>query len=127
MIAFAVRASALGYAAIQPSLTAISREMDWAAYTAGASWGRTSTNIIMPLLKPAIASCFVIMFVSIFNDYDPAVFLVTSGTEVIGLTMLQQWTAGFAGPVAALGVIQMVITATVIAIGYFLFGARTHA
>ena len=51
-----------------------------------------------------MAVSFVLLFVALLNDYDPAVFLVTPGTEVMGLTMLKLWAAGTAGPVAALGV-----------------------
>ena len=51
-----------------------------------------------------MAVSFVLLFVAMLNDYDPAVFLVTPGTEVMGLTMLKLWVAGTAGPVAALGV-----------------------
>ena len=62
----------------------------------------------------------------LLNDYDPAVFLMTSGNEVIGLTMLRQWLAGFTGPVAALGVIQMVITLIVLGAGRLFFGVKSH-
>ena len=57
------------------------------------------------------------MFVAMLNDYDPAVFLVTPGTEVMGPTMLKLWIAGSAGPVSALGVIQVVITLIVLGLG----------
>lgn len=58
------------------------------------------------------------------NDYDPAVFLVTPGTEVMGLTKLKLWVAGTAGPVAALGVIQVVIMLAVLSLGRLVWGVR---
>ena len=36
-----------------------------------------------------MAVSFVLLFVAMLNDYDPAVFMVTPGTEVMGLTMLK--------------------------------------
>ncbi|OUZ09468.1 hypothetical protein BHE97_10445 [Aeromicrobium sp. PE09-221] len=127
MIAFIVRNTAIGYAAIQSSLLAISTELDAAARTSGATWFRTCRSIVIPLLRPALAGCVILMFVSILNDYEPAVFLVTTGNEVLGVTMLKQWSAGFAGPVAALGVIQIIITALAVAIGRIAWGVKLRA
>jgi iron(III) transport system permease protein len=45
----------------------------------------------------------------------------------MGLTMLKLWVAGTAGPVAALGVIQVVLTFAVLAIGRVAFGVRPRA
>ena len=67
------------------------------------------------------------MFVAMLSDYDPAVFLVTPGTEVMGLTMLLFWAEGFAGPVAALGVVQLLITAIVLLIGWLTLERNRNA
>lgn len=130
MIAFIVRNTAIGYTTIQSSALAISTELDAAARTSGASWFRTCRDVVVPLMRPAILACGVIMFVSILNDYDPAVFLVTSGNEVLGVTMLKQWVAGFVGPVAALGVIQLGITLIALLllyIGQLVRKGKSHA
>jgi iron(III) transport system permease protein len=42
----------------------------------------------------------------------------------MGLTMLKLWVAGTIGPVAALGVIQVVITLAVLGVGRLLWGVR---
>ena len=81
-------------------------------------------TIVFRLLRPAMAISFVLLFVAMLNDYDPAVFLVTPGTEVMGLTMLKLWVAGTVGPVAALGVIQVAITLAVLGAGRLLWGVR---
>ncbi|EME19156.1 ABC transporter permease [Rhodococcus triatomae] len=127
MIAFIIRNTAIGYAAIQSSMLAISTELDAAARTSGATWFQASRHVVVPLLKPALLGCLVIMFVSILNDYDPAVFLVTTGNEVLGVTMLKQWVAGFVGPVAALGVIQIAITGVALLIGRLAWGVKPNA
>lgn len=126
-IAFAVRSLALGYSAFYPQLASLGEDLDRAARTSGADWWTTVKTILFRLLRPAMAVSFVLMFVAILSDYDPAVFLVTPGTEVMGLTMLKLWVAGTAGPVAALGVIQVVITLIVLGLGRLLFGVRPGA
>lgn len=128
MIAFMVRQFALSYGAVYPSLAAIGPELDAAARTSGATWEQAGRRILMPLLKPALLSSFLLMFVSMLNDYDPAVFLVSAGSEVMGLTMLQLWIQGFAGPVAALGVIQLLLSGLALLGGWFATRGRlAHA
>ena len=121
MIAFCVRNLPLAYIVMYPTLARIGEELDRAGRAAGAGWWRTSRSIVLPLLKPAIFASFILMFVEIINDYDPAVFLVKPGTEVMGATMLAQFIQGQVGPVAALAMVQVVITVVVLAIGAKLF------
>src|ERR687883_198224 len=84
-----------------PTLARIGEELDRAGRASGAGWWRTSRSIVLPLIRPALFSAFVLMFVEILNDYDPALFLVKPGNEVIGTTMLSQFIQGMVGPVAA--------------------------
>ncbi|MHB1243130.1 MAG: ABC transporter permease [Gaiellaceae bacterium] len=121
MLAFSVRNLPLAYIVMYPTLARIGEELDRAGRAAGAGWWRTSRSIVLPLLKPAIFASFILMFVEIINDYDPAVFLVKPGTEVMGATMLAQFIQGTVGPVAALAMVQVVITVVVLSIGARLF------
>jgi iron(III) transport system permease protein len=123
-LAFAVRSLALGYSAFYPALLSLGEDIDRAARTSGADWWTTMRSIVLRLLRPAMGVSFVLLFVAMLNDYDPAVFLVTPGTEVMGLTMLKLWVAGTVGPVAALGVIQVAITLVVLGLGRILVGVR---
>jgi iron(III) transport system permease protein len=121
MLAFCIRNLPFAYVVMYPTLARIGEELDRAGRAAGAGWWRTSRSIVLPLLRPAIFASFVLMFVEILNDYDPAVFLVKPGTEVMGATMLTQFIQGAVGPVAALAVVQVAITVTVLAVGARLF------
>jgi len=126
-IAFGVRALAMGYAAFYPSLAALGADLDRAARLAGADWWTAMRTIILSLLRPAMGISFVLLFVAMLNEADAAVFLVTPETQVLGLAMLQIAANGLGGTVAALGVIQLVITAAVLGAGRILFGVRPHA
>lgn len=121
-IAFAVRSLALGYSAFYPALAALGEDLDRAARVSGADWFTAVRTILVRLLRPAIAVSYVLLFVAMFADYDPALFMVSPGNEVIGLTMLNLWITGVAGPVAALGVIQLLITAVVLGGARLAFG-----
>ena len=126
-LAFAVRSLALGYSAFYPALASIGQDLDRAARTSGATWWTAMRTIVLRLVLPAMAASFVLLFVSMLNDAEPAVFLVSDKTPVLGLTMLQLAATSMGGGVAALGVIQMVITLVVLGIGRALFGVRPRA
>jgi iron(III) transport system permease protein len=121
MLAFVVRNLPFAYVVMYPTLARIGEELDRAGRAAGAGWWRTCRSIVLPLLRPAIFSAFVLMFVEILCDYDPALFLVKPGNEVIGTTMLSQFIQGSVGPVAALAMVQVTVTLVVLGVGARLF------
>jgi iron(III) transport system permease protein len=123
-VAFTVRFLPIGFGAVVPSVVRVSNELDRAARISGASWLRTMRSVMVPLLRPALASAFVLLFVSFLKEYASALFLVSRGSEVIGTTMIELWRQGNSGPVAALASVQLVITFVAIIIGQRLLGAR---
>jgi iron(III) transport system permease protein len=123
-VAFTVRFLPIGFGAVLPSVVRVSNELDRAARISGASWLRTMRSVMLPLLRPALASAFVLLFVSFLKEYASALFLVSRGSEVIGTTMIELWRQGNSGPVAALASLQLVITFVAILIGQRLLGAR---
>jgi iron(III) transport system permease protein len=120
-LAFCVRNLPFAYVVMYPTLARIGEELDRAGRSVGAGWWRTSRSIVLPLLRPAIFASFVLMFVEILNDYDPALFLVKPGNEVIGTTMLSSFIQGVVGPVAALAMVQVAVTVVVLAVGAKVF------
>jgi iron(III) transport system permease protein len=125
-IAYIMRFIPLGFGAIGPSILRVSNELDRAARVSGASWLTTTRTIMLPLLRPALLSGFVILFISFLREYSSALFLVTRDSEVIGTTMIQLWRQGASGPVAALSAVQLAVTFVVLVISQRLLGARLH-
>lgn len=125
-LAFIMRFIPLGFGAVAPSILRISNELDRASRVAGASWLRTVGSILVPLLRPALLSGFVLLFISFLKEYSSALFLFARGSEVIGTTMIELWRQGNSGPVAALSTIQLLLTGLVLVIGYRLLGAKLH-
>jgi iron(III) transport system permease protein len=121
-LALCVRSVTLPYLIILPSLSRIGTELDAAARSVGASWWRISTRIVLPQLRPALLAAFILMFVTLLNDYDPALFLVTPDSQIMGVTILQTYVRGLSGPVAALALVQVGITAVALGAGVFAFG-----
>jgi iron(III) transport system permease protein len=64
--------------------------------------------------------------VAIINDYEAAIFLSKPGTELMGVEMLRSYARGITGPVAALAVVQLAISAVVLGAGGLLFARMTR-
>ncbi len=125
-IAFIMRFIPLGYGAIGPSVLRISPELDRAARVSGAGWLHTMGSILLPILRPALLSGFVLLFISFLKEYSSALFLFARGSEVIGTTMIELWRQGNSGPVAALSAVQLAVTFVVLVVSQRLLGARLH-
>lgn len=126
ILAFTMRYLPTGLGAVSPALLQISPELDRAARVAGADWWTTSWAVLLRLLKPALFSVFAVLFVCFFKDYATAVFLFAPGSEVIGTTLLSFWIQGDAGPVAALAMLQVLITFVFVYGVRIAFGVRVY-
>jgi iron(III) transport system permease protein len=124
MLALSVRSITLAYFVMSSAYATVSESLDDAARSGGASWWTAMTRITLPIVRPALFVSFILLFISILNDYDPALFLVTPGNQIMGVTMLQILQKGSTGPVAAMAMVQVAITVVAIAIAARLFTAR---
>uniref|UniRef100_A0A9E8A412 Iron ABC transporter permease n=1 Tax=Bosea sp. NBC_00436 TaxID=2969620 RepID=A0A9E8A412_9HYPH len=111
---------------IVPPLQQISRDLDNAARNTGASWWTACRTILLPMLKSALFSCLILLFVLFMKEYVTAVFLVAPNSEVIGTTLLQRWSNGDTGPVAALATIQIIVTVILIYAARKLLGVKLY-
>ncbi|MBX6341327.1 MAG: iron ABC transporter permease, partial [Thermomicrobiaceae bacterium] len=126
MAAFIMRFIPLGFGAVSPTILRISPELDRAARVAGADWLGTVRRILLPLLRPALLSGYILLFITFLKEYSSALFLFARGSEVIGTTMIELWRQGNSGPVAALATVQVLLTAVVLGLGNGLLGRRRH-
>lgn len=126
ILAFVIRYIPVGFGAIAPALAQIGEELDRGARISGADWWTTVTRIILPILKPALFSCYALLFIHFFKEYVTAAFLYQPGSEIIGTTMLQLVAQGDNGPVSALATIQVIITALFVILARRLLGAKIY-
>lgn len=114
-LAFMMRDLPTAYATVAPSFLQVGKEIDQSARVSGASWWRTFRSIVLPLARPALIACYLIVFVSFVKEYASAVFLYAPGNEIIGTTLLSTWAKGEVGPVAALSAVQLALTLVLVA------------
>jgi iron(III) transport system permease protein len=104
------RAILSGFRALDPSL-------DEAAATLGAGRWRTLRRVTLPLLRPALLAGASLAFVTAFGDFVTSIVLYTYDTRPISLEILSSVRQSDVGVAAAYGVVLMLVSATVFALG----------
>ncbi|HEU4829030.1 MAG TPA: iron ABC transporter permease [Gemmatimonadales bacterium] len=104
------RAVVAGFRRLDPSL-------DEAAASLGAGKGRTLRRVTIPLLRPALLAGGTLAFVTAFGDFVTSIMLYTYDTRPVSLEILSSLRQSDVGVAAAYGVVLMLVSATVFALG----------
>jgi len=108
-IAYTVVWLAYGMRLISSSLLQVSTELEEAARTVGASRGRISREITLPLIRHGLLGSWLRVFMIFEREYSTGVYLLAPGTEVIGAQLVSLWQGGAIDVVAALSLINIVL------------------
>ncbi|MDD3411984.1 MAG: ABC transporter permease subunit, partial [Eubacteriales bacterium] len=100
----------------QSALIQINTELEEASRVSGASWGRTTLRITLPLARTGMIYAWILTFVMAFPELSSSVMLRNAGTDVVATAILDLWDgAGGLPQAAAFGtVVFMVVTLLVI-------------
>jgi iron(III) transport system permease protein len=124
IIAFVTIGLPYGLRYIVPGMAQIKDELEEAAAASGASWMTAFRKVYVPLLVPSLLAAFLYTVIVAFREISAAIFLYTQGTQVVSVTIYQEWSDGSYPVVAALGVIIVLFLAIIVAL-VRLLGRRT--
>jgi iron(III) transport system permease protein len=123
LIAFVTRYIPYGIRYTHSGLLQLHKELEEAAYTAGASWGNCMRRIILPLMTPSFLGGWVFIFLLSAKELSMSVLLVSPQTPVVSVAIFELWENAQVGELAAFGVIWTTILVSV-AILYYLVARR---
>jgi iron(III) transport system permease protein len=106
----------LGVHLIATSLMQLSPELEEAAVMSGAGAWRTLVRVTFPLVAPAVASVFILVFIATMRDIAATVLVATPGTRTMPLLMFEYATAGRQEAAAVIGVLTSAIALAVTAV-----------
>jgi iron(III) transport system permease protein len=102
-------------------ISQIHRELEEMAEVSGARTGQVFVRILLPLLTPFLLAAWIYVFVLAVRELGASIFLIGPGTHVLGTISLTMWEEGGSyGAVCALGVIQIVPLAVIVAVLRFI-------
>ena len=123
LIAFVTRYIPYGIRYTHSGLLQLHKELEEAAYTAGASWSNCMRRIILPLMTPSFLGGWVFIFLLSAKELSMSVLLVSPQTPVVSVAIFELWENAQVGELAAFGVLWTAILVS-IAVLYYLFARR---
>ena len=116
-LAYLVRNIPIAAGSVIAGFRQLDPALDEAAASLGAGWLRTLARITIPLLKPALLAGGALAFATAVGDFVTSIVLYTFNTRPISIEILAALRDFDVGVAAVYGVILMLITATVMALG----------
>ena len=114
IVAFVTIGLPYGMRYLVPGMTQINDELEEAATASGASWLQGFVRVFVPLLMPSLLAAFLYTMIVAFREISAAIFLYSSGTEVVSVSIYDLYSNGSYPLVAALGIVMVLfLTATV--------------
>ncbi len=103
MLPFATRMQLSGMVALGDTYVEASR-------TSGAGAVRTTTEIVLPLLRPTLAGAGALMFVLLTHEFTASLLVRAPTTQVMGTILFDYWSNGSYPLVAAIALVMTLVT-----------------
>ncbi|GFJ86466.1 hypothetical protein Prum_001080 [Phytohabitans rumicis] len=103
MLPFTTRMQLAGMVALGDAYQEASR-------TSGAGPVRTTTEIMLPLLRPTIAGAAALMFVLLTHEFTASLLVRAPTTQVMGTILFDYWGNGSYPLVAAIALVMTLVT-----------------
>ncbi|MTV37916.1 ABC transporter permease [Duganella radicis] len=124
-LAYSVVWLAYGMRLISTALLQVGPELEEAARAVGATRGKVTRDVTVPLIKYGLLGAWLMVFLIFEREYSTGVYLLSPGTEVIGALLVSLWATGSTDLVAALSFINISLVA--VGLGVALrFGVKLH-
>jgi iron(III) transport system permease protein len=106
VLAYMVRGLPTSSRFFTSTMVQISAELEEASRVHGATWLQTFIRVWQPLLRPALVSAWVFLFVIAVRSLDAALLLTGPSSEVLSVSIFQQASRGDGSAASALAIIQ---------------------
>lgn len=83
------------------ALTQIHRELEEAAFMAGAGTFKALSRIVFPLMASSLVVSVIYVMLRSFREYSASLFLTSVNTEVFSVLVLDMWSGGVSNVLAA--------------------------
>jgi iron(III) transport system permease protein len=88
------------------TMVQIGKELEESAWVHGVRWSRTFTNVMLPLLRPAVVGVWVLLFLLSVRILDVPLILGSPDTELISVAVFRQAEKGSLEIASAMGLLQ---------------------
>ncbi len=122
ILAFATRFLPIAYANSDAAMRSINPELEDAARILGSGRFRTVRRVVAPLLRRGLAGAFILVFIPATRELSSAIFLYTTGTQVLSVLLFDKSDEGNFELLSSIGLILVVVTTALVMAGFRLVG-----
>ena len=122
ILAFTTRFLPIAYTNSDAALRSINPELEDAARILGSSRLLALRRIVGPLLKRGLAGAFILVFIPATRELSSAIFLYTTGTQVLSVLLFDKSDEGNFEILASMGLVLVVATVALVLLGFRLVG-----
>ena len=122
ILAFTTRFLPIAYMNSDAALRSINPELEDAARILGSSRLLALRRIVGPLLKRGLAGAFILVFIPATRELSSAIFLYTTGTQVLSVLLFDKSDEGNFEILSSMGLILVVATVALVLLGFRLVG-----
>jgi iron(III) transport system permease protein len=122
ILGFTTRFLPIAYTSSAAGMRAINPEMEEAVRILGGGRFTAIRRVLAPLLKRSLAGAWILVFIPATRELSSAIFLVGPNTRVISVMLFDLSEEGNFEVLAALGMILLVATLVIAAIGFKAIG-----
>jgi iron(III) transport system permease protein len=122
ILAFTTRFLPIAYANSDAAIRAINPELEEAVRILGGSRLLALRRVVTPLLKRGLAGAFILVFIPATRELSSAIFLYTTGTQVLSVLLFDKSDEGNFEILSSIGLVLVVGTVALVLAGFRLVG-----
>jgi len=122
ILAFATRFLPIAYANSDAAIRSINPELEDAVRILGGSRALALRRVVMPLLQRGLAGAFILVFIPATRELSSAIFLYTTGTQVLSVLLFDKSDEGNFEILASIGLVLVIVTVALVMIGFRVIG-----
>ena len=122
ILAFATRFLPIAYANSDAAIRSINPELEDAVRILGGSRALALRRVVTPLLQRGLAGAFILVFIPATRELSSAIFLYTTGTQVLSVLLFDKSDEGNFELLSSIGLVLVVVTVALVMLGFRVVG-----
>ncbi|MFI4927043.1 MAG: ABC transporter permease [Burkholderiales bacterium] len=122
ILAFTTRFLPIAFVNSNAAIRSINPELEEAVRTLGGSRLTAVRHVVLPMLKRSLAGAFILVFNPATRELSTAIFLYSINTQVLSVLLFDKSDEGNFEMLASIGLVLVVITVTLVLVGFKLLG-----
>lgn len=114
LLAYITHYLPVGVRAASAGLRQLHPELEDAARASGGTWLQSMRLVTLPLMGPTLFATWMLLFIMSMQEVSASILLYTSRSVVLSVAVFDLWETGQPNSLAALSVIQLVVTFIVV-------------